>query len=236
MKLKLIFLALILPSILFAQFKLKTILPEKVKNAKHLYYTDFEVLFDTVNCIPVYSAYILTNAHLNAKTTYERATFKNDKKIKCVTVNDYKNTGYDKGHLTPAADMNYSEESMHDCFYITNMCPQIHSFNAGIWKSLETQVREWAIKYDSLVIISAPVIQTSVVEGKLNVPVKFYKIIYSVKNKKAVAFLMDAKINKGSIYDYEVTIKEVDNITKINYFSSKSYSQIINSIDKEFWK
>jgi endonuclease G len=132
--------------------------------------------------------------------------------------------------------MEYSQKSMDDCFYITNICPQIHSFNAGIWEDLEKKIRNWAVQYDSLLVICAPVLESCKTKGQLTIPGKFYKIIYSIKHKKATAFLMDANLTKGSIFNYKTSVSKIDKLTRLNYFSAKRYSKLIGTIDSSFWK
>jgi len=65
---------------------------------------------------------------------------------------DYQKSGYDRGHLAPAADMGYSMETMVQSFFYSNMSPQLPRFNRGVWKKLEMQVRNWAVEYDSLYV------------------------------------------------------------------------------------
>ncbi len=230
-------LLLIYPFALFGQFNINSVLPQKVKNAKLIKYSSYEVMFDTIECAPVYSAYIITKSeisHHSIKRAKER--FKNDKSVSCVKVKNYTNSGYDKGHLTPAADMEYSQQSMDDCFYITNICPQLHDFNAGIWEHLEMKVRDWAEKYDSLLIISAPVLETCIKKGNLTVPTQFYKIIYSIQQNTATAFLMDANLIEGSIFNYQTTVSKIDSITKLNYFKVNGSSNRLNFMDTNFLK
>ena len=93
-----------------------------------------------------WSAYCLRAFMLqkNAKRTND---FRPDPEILggSATLADYKRSGYDRGHLTPAGDMVFSREAMSETFYMSNMCPQAAAFNRGIWKDLEDQVREWGI-------------------------------------------------------------------------------------------
>ena len=67
-----------------------------------------------------------------------------------VTTADYRGSGYDRGHMCPAADMKWSYKAMNDCFYMTNICPQDHSLNAGSWSTLEKACRRWALREGSL--------------------------------------------------------------------------------------
>ena len=66
---------------------------------------------------------------------------------------DYKASGYDRGHLAPAADMGWSTQAMQESFYYSNMSPQLPAFNRGIWKQLEELVRDWAIAEDTILIV-----------------------------------------------------------------------------------
>ena len=77
------------------------------------------------------------------------------------TESDYKGSGYDRGHLAPAADMEWSETAMRESFYFSNMSPQVKGFNEGIWKKLEEQVRDWAALYDTLYVVTAGVLNDS---------------------------------------------------------------------------
>ena len=66
---------------------------------------------------------------------------------------DYKGSGYDRGHMSPAADNECSGPvELMECFYFSNMIPQPHSENAGQWKELETFVRGVASRLDSCYI------------------------------------------------------------------------------------
>ncbi|NVN94012.1 MAG: DNA/RNA non-specific endonuclease [Bacteroidetes bacterium] len=230
MKIKISFLFLISCLYVSAQYNLSAVLP-KVK-AMQLQYSGFTVAFDTTICSPVYSVYILTKEKLN-HSPGDRKNFKflNDSRVHCTLVDDYKYSGYDKGHLTPFADSKYSAESMHDCFYVSNMCPQIHSFNAGIWERLERNVRKIAQKYDSIIVISAPVIKSEHNVGKLVVPAKFYKILYSVKYNQGIAFIMDQS-SEGNIFDYSYPISSIDTLTKLKFFP---VNKMRNTFQKTFW-
>lgn len=54
---------------------------------------------------------------------------------------EYKNTGYDRGHLVPAADSS-NQQNMNDTFYLTNVSPQVAiGFNRGYWAALERMIR-----------------------------------------------------------------------------------------------
>ena len=59
---------------------------------------------------------------------------------------DYRRSGFDRGHMAPAADMTWSETAMKESFYFSNMCPQNPGLNRGAWKDLEESIRKWVKK------------------------------------------------------------------------------------------
>jgi hypothetical protein len=90
-------------------------------------------------------AYMLTSSKLGSGL--ERSNrFLEDPLVASGTATnaDYAKSGYDRGHLAPAADMSWSMQVMQESFYYSNMSPQLPGFNRGIWKKLEEKVRDWA--------------------------------------------------------------------------------------------
>ena len=75
------------------------------------------------------------------------------------SLEDYVGSGYDRGHIAPAADMEFSATAMSESFYMSNMSPQHPSFNRGRWKSLESEVRKWAYSREAIWVTSGPVLK-----------------------------------------------------------------------------
>lgn len=71
-------------------------------------------------------------------------------------LDDYRNTGYDRGHLCPAADATRTPEDMSSTFYLSNMIPQRPRLNRGQWARLEGQVRKWTPPGGKLLIVTGP--------------------------------------------------------------------------------
>ncbi|MFN5416877.1 MAG: DNA/RNA non-specific endonuclease [Flavobacteriia bacterium] len=136
---------------------------------------------------------------------------------------DYKKSGYDRGHLAPAADMSFSEITMKESFYFSNMSPQTPSFNRGIWKKLEEQTRDWALEYDSLYITVGPVLNDSLCKigpHQLAVPQYYYKVILDLdkNHQKAIAFLMENENSKSPLKTFVVSIDVLEKLTEIDFF------------------
>lgn len=88
---------------------------------------------------PLWVTYKLTDYELPAMPVPRTNDFREDPRVLSRTAlpEDYKNSGYDRGHLAPAADMGWSKKTMSESFYMSNMSPQVPDFNRGIWMHLE---------------------------------------------------------------------------------------------------
>ena len=139
------------------------------------------------------------------------------------TNDDYKNSGYDRGHLAPAADMKFNYQSMSESFYMSNMSPQSPDFNRDIWRRLEEKIRYWAAANDSIFVVTGPILTNPIDYIGINsivVPKAYYKVLLGFKNReiKGLAFIMDNKKLFGALYSYIVSIDEVEAITGLDFF------------------
>ncbi len=140
---------------------------------------------------------------------------------------DYRRSGYDRGHQCPAADCKHSEQSMRDCFLLTNICPQTHALNNGDWKSLETLCRKWACEYDSIFIVCGPVIESgeqyeTIGERGVTVPKQFYKVVLRLTDEggaEAVGFLFDNGTERKPLEAHAVSVDSVEVRTGIDFFT-----------------
>ena len=107
---------------------------------------------------------------------------------------DYAKSGWDRGHLAPAADLSWSKEAMQSSFYYSNMSPQWPAFNRGIWKRLEEQVRDWSLLYDTLYVVTGPILSSNlpyIGPNKVSVPKAFFKALVAPNQKKELHFYLE---------------------------------------------
>lgn len=157
---------------------------------------------------------------------------------------DYYLSGYDKGHLIPAGDNTSDSLAMHDSFLMSNVSPQVPSFNRGIWKTLESQVRDWACKYDSLYIITGPVLNNSLPrlgKGKIAIPDYFYKsiLLYNKDYQSIITFYMYQYTKDENLFDFVITTDSLETILGFDLFSNldnKVENVLESRIDTTFWK
>lgn len=134
---------------------------------------------------------------------------------------DYARSGFDRGHLVPAADMKQSRTSMSESFYMSNMTPQRPDFNRGIWQSIEKAVRRAVSNNGDAIILTIPLLRPGLPQlpSRVAIPEWFSKIIYWPKSQRAVAFLIENKGHSGSSYrDFQVTIDEVEMMSGLDFF------------------
>lgn len=139
-------------------------------------------------------------------------------------LSDYKGSGYDRGHLVPPGDMKFQAKAMSESFYMSNMSPQVSGFKRGIWKNLEEQVREWAVRNEHLYVITGPILTEeplgTIGKNKVTVPARYYKIIldYTAPEVKAIAFVLPNQRGEQQLSTYNVTIDYLERITGIDFF------------------
>lgn len=170
-------------------------------------------------------AYELKKSHLSS-TNHKRPYFEIDDAVKtgAASWRNYKNSGYDRGHLCPAADKRYSKFAHDETFLTSNITPQEHQFNSGIWNKLEQKVRYWARKYDGIFVVTGGVLKgdmKTIGDERVSVPNQFYKVLIdnNTGRTKMIAFLMPHKDSNKPLYEFVVSVDTIEKLTGIDFFS-----------------
>jgi endonuclease G len=187
-------------------------------------HTGFALLYSEAHKQAKWVAYELTLEE-TLKGVERSNRFTPDPKVITGTASDedYRGSGYDRGHLAPAADMSWSEQAMNESFYYSNISPQLPAFNRGIWKRLEDQVRKWAQQDSSVYIVTGPVLSDSLPHigpNRIAVPAYFYKVLLVWKkyNQKAIAFIIQNKKSSLPLNQFAVSIDSLEHLTSIDFF------------------
>ena len=165
-----------------------------VPNTKVLCNSFFAVVYDDNRNANVFSTEI---AQERLKKTPRTDDFRADKRIAdSPTPADYTNSGYDRGHMVPAANADDPNE-MSDTFFMTNMTPQLPSVNRVAWKNLEERVRSVPFKW---VVTGAHYSKNPTVIGKNKVPVPdfLYKVAFFESGNVAV-YIVDNLVPKSQV-------------------------------------
>jgi endonuclease G len=118
----------------------------------------------------------------------------------CVKPMAYTRSGYDKGHMFSYEDAHCNDTDRVECFYMSNMLPQLHALNAGDWKTLEEQERAWA-KSQTIHIIAGGYGSKGRLESGVNIPESCWKAIY-VDGQWHGYIMPNDSTAKGHSYSY----------------------------------
>lgn len=200
----------------------------------------FTLSYNSDWLIPNWVAYELTAEEAEG-TEPRSTTFTIDPGLasfQSATAADYTNSGFDRGHMAPAADMSWSAEAMRESFYTTNICPQNPALNRGAWKSLEEEVRRIAQEYGRVFVVCGPIVDDdhkTIGQNHVTVPNYFFKVLLLVDgcDVAAIGFIYpNMKCNYPTSF-YAKSVDCVEDITGIDFFP-KLPDHIENRVEASF--
>lgn len=137
---------------------------------------------------------------------------------------DYRRSGWDKGHLAPAGDMKWSKQAMMESFYLSNISPQNHNLNNGVWRSIEELTRNVAKRYNNVLVVTGPVFWSEEGKGtignnKVVIPDAFYKVLLiNDFGYKGIGFYCENIAGNEKLSTYVRSIDEIEEISGIDFF------------------
>lgn len=190
-------------------------------------YPGFTVSFNADMHQPNYVAWELTADEAGASGQRD-SKFDVDRSVKGTPeLNDYSHSGFDRGHMIPAADVKWDAGAMKASHYLTNICPQDHKLNAGAWANLEGNCRTWAMRDSSIIIICGPVLSDHMPrkigkDVKIPVPERFFKVVLSpyTNPPRGIGFIMANGPVEGGVQAAAVTIDQVEAVTGFDFFAA----------------
>ncbi len=193
------------------------------------------------------------SAATRSKDVGRNEDFKEDTKIPAqyrTTLQDYKGSGFSRGHLCASSDRQYSKEANRQTFLLSNMSPQIQNgFNGGIWMELEREVQSWGniqSTKDTLYVAKGGTIGEGQIKQYIgnNVPVPkyYFMAVLSLKGGKykAIAFWLEHKdYGKDKNYaKHAISVDELEQKTGIDFFHNLPddiENQVEAAFDKSAW-
>ena len=200
-----------------------TLLPTNFKGTtlSHTYYT---LSYSEADKQAEWVAYYLTPASINGPQKRSSKFLPDPFLSNPLGSSSYIKSGYDRGHLCPAADMKLNTTSMKESFYMSNMSPQVPSFNRGIWSKLEDKIRDWALEKKGLYVVTGPLLNKNcgTVNQKITVPCAYYKMVFKQTKTgvEAIAFLLPNAGSTQPLKQFVVTIDYLETLTGIDFFAS----------------
>ncbi len=198
-------------------------IPDETPEIK-LFYTGFTISFNPTMHQPNYAVWELTKEKAQGSLPRNSKFRPDDDVLGCPTLSDYRNSGFDRGHMVPAGDMKWDEQAMLDSHYLTNICPQSHALNGGRWASLENKCREWVARDSILIIACGPVLSDrmprTIGETAIPVPERFFKVIlapYSIP-PRAIGFIMPNDAPEEGLETLAMSVDQIEEITGFDFF------------------
>lgn len=217
---------------------------ELPKDENYIQYKAFHLSYNEEYEQANWVAYCLTCEETQGKIKRTNR-FREDDKIVSFSAadDDYRNSGYDRGHLIPAADCSSDIEAMNESFLFSNISPQEASFNRGIWKKLEERTRDLACIYDSLYVVTGPIFSNNMKRigiNKVAVPNYYFKAFfhYTSTSMETVAFILPNTKSDMNVWDYAVTIDSLEKVISYDLFyklDDKIEEKIESKVNFKYW-
>ena len=191
---------------------------------KHLGYT---LSYNETTEQPSWTYYVLTSANYAGKFSRDQADaeFQPDPDVKTgsAELQDYRGSGYDRGHLVPAGDMKLNLAAYAESFYLSNMSPQVNACNTGVWRRIEEKVRRWQKRDRVLYVVTGPVVKPgyeTIGPNRVAVPAEYYKVVLDMQPPvvKMIGFLVPNKGSKLSIEKFCVSVDKIEAETGLDFF------------------
>lgn len=208
-------------------------------------HTNYTVSFNGKLNLPNWVSWNISENKLLQKVSRKDYSFASDPMVNgtAVTPMDYSRSGYDRGHMCPAADNKWDSKAMEESFYMTNICPQNHTLNEKTWASLENACRSWAHSGD-VYIVCGPYFEgkpkTHIGNNRVAVPDFFWKVVLRNYRGKwyGIGFLIPNKAVDNDFRAYIKTIDDIELLTGLDFFSDlddKAEEQAEARVDASKW-
>ena len=205
-----------------------------------LSYSGFDLGYNEQYEKAAWVAYVLTREEIESGTVERTDNFRTDTNLSkgSASLADYQGSGFDRGHLAPAGDMQWDPTAMSESFLMSNMSPQLPGFNRGIWKKLESEIRNWALEKDSIYVITGPVlapIDSFIGENQVGVPQHFYKVLVDLSphDHSMIAFLLPNSASSDSLLQFAITVDSLEQITGYDFFAGAPNQEMVDWLEQQ---
>ena len=194
--------------------------------------------------IPNWVAWHLTQDHTDGPIERRNMFYADDAVPEPkATVEDYKGSGWSRGHMCPAGDNKWDAEAMAESFSLINVCPQNAGLNSGLWNSIEMDCRKWARRFQDIYIVCGPVFYKKEHEvigyNEVFVPEAFFKVVLCLNgNPKGMGFVVKNTAGNKKRDLYYNSIDEVERITGMDFFPALPddiEEEVESKLDMEEW-
>ena len=174
---------------------------------------------------PLWAAYRVTDAEPAEAPPRPDEFMVDPRTVARIEPGDYTRSGYDRGHLAPnhAIATRYGRQAQEETFYMSNIIPQRHALNAGLWKQLEQRIAtRYPARFGEVWAIAGPVFGSNPekLRRRVAVPESCYMIIVDESDGRvrATAYLFPQETPEGArLDDFLVSIDELEHRTGLDF-------------------
>lgn len=184
----------------------------------------YAALYDPAERIPLWVAEHVRRSNFSGNAERDELDFVPDFDIPSgamASPSDYAGSGFDKGHMAPAANFKSSQAAMNATFRFANAVPQAPQCNRGIWKKLEDATRELAIRRGDLYVVTGPIFFGATrnrLKNRVSIPDATYKILIDAKSNSMTGFVIPNSSSPGRKFrNYQVKVREIEKLTGLNF-------------------
>jgi len=173
--------------------------------------TGFAVLYSGLSKTPIVTVERLSRQRLQSAAGLPRTDhFYADARLRAsykAELSDYQASGYDRGHMAPAADQS-TATGMAQSFALSNMVPQDPTHNRQVWSKLEADVRKYAKRARGNVFVyTGPLFEgqtPTIGRNQVWVPSHLYKLVFDEQQQRAWAWVLpnQADVQLGAPMSY----------------------------------
>jgi endonuclease G len=203
-----------------------------------LKYTGFDLGYNEQFEQAAWVAYVLSREEIESGTVDRTDNFREDTSISTGSAApaDYRGSGFDRGHLAPAGDMKWDELAMSQSFLMSNMSPQTPAFNRGIWRRLETKVRDWAVEKDSIYVITGPLFSPKdslIGENGVGIPGFYFKVLVDLSppDHDMIAFLLPNSGSSEELMTFSITVDSLEQLSAYDFFGGAPDQELIRWLE-----
>ena len=195
--------------------------------------------------VPNWVAWHLTGEHTDGHIGRSNAFYADDAvPSPRATIEDYRGSGWSRGHMCPAGDNKWDAEAMRQSFSLINVCPQDASLNSGLWNSIEIDCRNWAKRFDDIYIVCGPVFYNQnheiIGNNHVYVPEAFFKVVLCLNGEpKGLGVIVKNNTGTKKKNMYYNSIDQVERITGLDFFPilpDDLENEVESKLDTDLWR
>lgn len=203
----------------------------RVQFQKYIFNYAYSACYDTEYNLPLWVSHHINSSLLEEKFKTRPSGYPKDPQYPNLKGNALQSSGYDHGHLAPAADFKWSKEAYLQSFLMTNMAPQHGCLNQKGWCHLEGTVRKWVEDNPNLdlYIVSGAIINEFIdtlclsKDIQIFVPRYFYKTILIIEpneEPKTIGYIIpNEDVSTFDIQLFQTSVSELEKLTNLDFFS-----------------